>query len=126
MVGVPAQTGLDRPRPGGHLILDEEGVLAIGSTGGKRKRRRRAGIERVGVGDAIVELLVQASDARVPAGLPLVHTAVPGDGCLDVALRQAALLFGGGSTPPVASTASTRSSPASGWANCAANANRIR
>ena len=91
-VVIPPQPGVDCPRTAADLILDEQGLLAIVTAVSKGEVQRNVGIEVVGVGDRVGEVLAHGPHVHVRAGFPLVHAAMPGERSVQVELAKAAIL----------------------------------
>src|SRR5262249_4502811 len=91
-VVIPPQSGVYRPRTAADLVLDEEGLLAVVASIGKGEIQRHIGIEVGLVGDRVGEILAHRSEPHIPAGFPLVHTAMPGDRSVQIELAKPAIL----------------------------------
>ena len=90
---IPANTGVDGPGPQPNLILDEEGLLAIGAPVVEAENGRSTRIELTRIRDLVAETFSNRADVQVTAYLPLVRTDVSGHRALQVQLSKAAILL---------------------------------
>src|ERR1700680_4159649 len=92
---IPANTPVNRPRSKPHLILDEEGLLAIGAAVLEAEDRRGIRIEGTQVRNLVPKTLSDRSEVHVTAYFPLVRANVDGHCALHIQLSKAAILLRG-------------------------------
>ena len=82
LVVIPAKAGADGPFAETDFVLDEGGLLEVGLVAGEGVGLRRVGIELGGVGDEVVEALVEKGGVGLDADFDFVAASCERRRCL--------------------------------------------
>jgi len=99
LIVVPAEAGVYGPIAEVDKILDEGGLLEVGTAAGECEGCRRAGVEGreriVGIGsDGVAEVLVEKDVVGFDSSFPLLMAAMHGDGGVEIAFFEVVVLEG--------------------------------